>query len=385
MERQLGELTQAIYDAAVEPGGWADVTTLLQRQFRSPASGLYRLDRVRGGMRKLHVSGFEAQWLRVFSECYFTRDNPWLRAKPLHQPGVVRTDERLVAVLGDPRALVRSQYYNEWMRPQRLVRTLGVTLLSENGVATNLTLLRPRTDGSFSKSEFATFQALCAHLRRALRFSSRLESASIRGDAAVAALDCLPYGAVLLTLGGRVVHANAAAETLFRSRDGLAVANGRLRAAEFGEQWKLDAFLHQVADYASPRTNRPPDAVSIGRRTGAAPLALSAIRFSAPRRAAAVAESMILVTVTLPEHAQPRDLAAAGQRYQLTPAELRLAMALTAGKSLRAAAEEARMTYETARWYLKVLFQKTGTNRQAQLVALLMNDRPLRLDRRGDR
>jgi DNA-binding CsgD family transcriptional regulator len=270
------------------------------------------------------------------------------------------------------------------MRPQRLVRTLGVTLLSENDVATNLTLLRPHADGRFSRNEFAAFEALCAHLRRALRFANRLEPASIRGDAAVAALDCLPYGAVLLTLGGKVVHANAVAETLFRSRDGLAIANGRLRAAAFGEQWKLDAFLHQVADYASPRTTRPPDAVSIARRSGAPPLALSAVRFSAPRRASAVAQPMILVTVSLPERAQ-RDLAAARQRYQLTAAESRLATALTAGKSLRAAAEEARMTYETARWYLKVLFQKTGTNRQAQLVALLMDERPLRLDRGIDR
>jgi len=385
MEQQLGELTEAIYDAAVEPAAWADVTTLLQRRFRSPAIGLYRLDRVRGGMRKLHVSGFEAQWLGTFSECYFTRDNPWLRAKPLHQPGVVRTDERLVQVLGDPRALVRSQYYNDWMRPQKLVRTLGVTLVHEDGVATNLTMLRPSEDGRFSKDEFTTFQSLCTHLRRAVRFSNRLEAATDRGDVALAALDCLPYGAVLLTLSGRVVHANAAAEALFRTRDGLALANGRLRAAEFGEQWKLDAFLHQVADFASPRTTQPPDTVSIRRRSGAPPLALSAVRFSAPRRAAGVAQPMILVTVTLPERAPTPDLAAVGRRYQLTAAELRLATALAAGKSLRAAAEDARMTYETARWYLKILFQKTGTNRQAQLVALLTDERPLRLDPREDR
>ncbi len=41
---------------------------------------------------------------------------------------------------------------------------------------------------------------------------------------------------------------------------------------------------------------------------------------------------------------------------------------------MKLAADAAGMTYETARWYLKVLFQKTGTRRQAELVARLMGD-----------
>lgn len=62
------------------------------------------------------------------------------------------------------------------------------------------------------------------------------------------------------------------------------------------------------------------------------------------------------------------------QRYGLTPAETRLALALVAESSLRRAAEAAGMTYETARWYMKILFQKTATGRQAALVARLVRD-----------
>lgn len=40
--------------------------------------------------------------------------------------------------------LYRSAYFNEWMRPQRFKYTLGNTLLADDGIVANITLLRPR-------------------------------------------------------------------------------------------------------------------------------------------------------------------------------------------------------------------------------------------------
>jgi DNA-binding CsgD family transcriptional regulator len=58
--------------------------------------------------------------------------------------------------------------------------------------------------------------------------------------------------------------------------------------------------------------------------------------------------------------------------YGLTASEARLARLLAEGLSLRRSAAEAGLTYETARSYVKILFQKTGTHRQADLVAQLL-------------
>lgn len=60
--------------------------------------------------------------------------------------------------------------------------------------------------------------------------------------------------------------------------------------------------------------------------------------------------------------------------YGLTGAEARLACALVDGASLREASARQGITYSTARGYVKSLLQKTGTHRQAQLVARLMQD-----------
>ena len=60
------------------------------------------------------------------------------------------------------------------------------------------------------------------------------------------------------------------------------------------------------------------------------------------------------------------------RHYGLAPAEARLAFHLVAGETLRSAAVELSITYETARSQLKRIFNKTGTCRQAELVIVIL-------------
>jgi DNA-binding CsgD family transcriptional regulator len=55
----------------------------------------------------------------------------------------------------------------------------------------------------------------------------------------------------------------------------------------------------------------------------------------------------------------------------LTPAEARLAVALTQGQTLEQAAERLAIRYETARTHLRRILEKTQTSRQADLMMLL--------------
>ena len=59
--------------------------------------------------------------------------------------------------------------------------------------------------------------------------------------------------------------------------------------------------------------------------------------------------------------------------YGLTPAEGRLAHQLATGASLEEAAARLGLRLETVRSRLKVIFQKTDTHRQADLVRLILS------------
>jgi DNA-binding CsgD family transcriptional regulator len=59
-------------------------------------------------------------------------------------------------------------------------------------------------------------------------------------------------------------------------------------------------------------------------------------------------------------------------QFGLTPSEARVALHLVTGETLRSAATELHISYETARTQLKRIFSKTGTCRQAELVVLIV-------------
>lgn len=100
----------------------------------------------------------------------------------------------------------------------------------------------------------------------------------------------------------------------------------------------------------------------------------------------------LVISVLPPEHApsEPGDIGAivfaldpnlnmdelieaVGALFSLTPVEAKLARLLTNGASLSEAASEMRVREATARSYLKQIFLKTNTNRQADLVRLIMS------------
>lgn len=58
--------------------------------------------------------------------------------------------------------------------------------------------------------------------------------------------------------------------------------------------------------------------------------------------------------------------------YGLTPAEARIALALVEGKQLAQIAADFDISRTTVAFHLRNIFQKTGTSRQAELVALFL-------------
>lgn len=241
------ELLDSVYRAAIEPPAWNDVMQQLARRFSSSAQAFYYLHREPRRLQPVSFSGIEPARLQTFDALYFAPDNPWIKlTQRLHQPGVVRTNERLDRIMRRRGALYRSAYYNDWMRPQGLRTTLGNTLLAEGDLVANITLFRPPDMKTFSAAEVRAFEMLSGHMTRALRMAVRLAHPQ-NLPAAAAAFAACPQPIAVLDRRRRVCYANPAMEAVWRRRDGLALRDDRLLATADGLQPALDAFIDGVA------------------------------------------------------------------------------------------------------------------------------------------
>lgn len=362
--KHMSLATEALYDAVIDPSAWDDVMRATRTLFHSRVEALYYLDFQVNAIKPVRIQGVSKAELKRFSSCFYTPDNPCLQTPDLHQPGVLRTDQHLVEHFRDPSVLVRSTYYNEWMRPQDLGHTMGTTPQVEEDLVLNWSVLRPADRGAFSQAEQRDFATLVRHLERAMRMVLKLDTLNQRLAASTQALDLLPHGIAVLDGSGTLLQANRTALRLLAGQRGLCLRKGKLAAREPRDQDQLDALLRQcTALPETPSPTNPAPLVVQGLVLQATPLFSSQSLFVSPRAAVLVSLSEPLAT---PLEADAAKLLAA--LFGLTPAEARLASAMLDGGPLREVATRASMSYATARWYLKILFQKTGTARQSDLV-----------------
>lgn len=373
MNSSLEPLISAIYDAALDPAAWPAVMRGLREHFRTAAETFYILDFHTHTVRKGSLSGITPRWFDCFAEHYFSADNPWHQhSAALHRPGVIRTNERLEAYTREPGILYRSQYYNEWMAPQGLRYSLGNTLTTDRSAIANITLLRSRDERTFDARDLADFERLSAHFSRSLRLHQRLEGLSLQQAQFAGLLDQLHDALMLIDARGHLVHANLAAQRLLGQGGAAVVRQGRLACHHPADQQRLQRLIDGLRRGGD--TFEPPPAFPIRRRSDGLVLTVTATVLRLPIGSPGASQPLLLLSLTVP--ARPPHLAASilRERHGLTPAEVRLAQALVEGRSLRDAAAVLSITYGTARERLKQIFQKTGTRRQAELVARLLGE-----------
>ena len=192
-----------------------------------------------------------------------------------------------------------------------------------------------------------------------------------RGDGLHAALDLL--GVAVFVLDGRshLIDANCAARALLDAGNGLRRLGGMITAVSLEDAARLQAAIaHASSDDITGVLQQAP--VLAVRRKGLRPLSVAVMRGNAAGSNKFEGEGLVVIHAVDPQGDTDRALLATCTIFGLTGAEARLARLLVGGASLAEAAERLRIQEPTARTYLKQMFLKTGTNRQAALVRLLL-------------
>lgn len=301
---------------------------------------------------------------------HWCREDAWRNAAC---PGELKPGGTIVgdAVIARDR-FARTSFYNEFGRRYDIAQSLAGIVEASPTAITNLSV--NRSDGSprFDVADAELLEALLPHVKRAVDVHRRLGGAELMATHASAVVERLPHGVLLMTGSGTVVSTNRAADAILRARDGLTLKDGELTAAVPSMTLRLRTALH-----AAIRTSRgdglaADTAIVLPRPSGRrplsvliAPLPVNAVRIG--RDDAAVA-----VFVTDPENVAVPDVGTIRVLLDLTRAEAELVCCLVAGLSLEQASARLGLRPQTLRSRLKIIFQKTDTHRQADLVRLVL-------------
>lgn len=186
-----------------------------------------------------------------------------------------------------------------------------------------------------------------------------------RDDTAAHLADQFPFGMMILDVDQYIHMANAAARKLLGKSDVIGAVDNRLTIGESHDAIRLQVTLRAV--FLGTREAQVRRTIAI-TGPGNKPLLLTISKLSdgpeGPRAC---------VIVTQPGAQAEPDIHPLAELFSLTPVETRLICQLLKGLNLQEAARALQLKVQTVRTYLKLIFQKTGTHRQVELVQLMQN------------
>lgn len=188
--------------------------------------------------------------------------------------------------------------------------------------------------------------------------------------AALAALERLNYGVLLLGPDGELRHANRRAEDIARRTQAFSYApSGRLQASNATLSTKLHKAVHLAAQAPALR-DTPGTALRLRGSTG---YDVHAFVVPVPAGTPAADRSVVaLMFVADPECTLPHFPEKLRQIYHLSPTEAQLAEALVNGRSLKQFAVERGTSLNTVRTQLRSLAAKVGAKRQVDVVRCIL-------------
>ena len=373
---QFSSLVSTLYEAAEDSQHW----NRFVGQFYTAMDGTRGVLSARAQqpeMTKVFLEGYTEREKRDYADYYFQHDEVLAAGlqsieKSSHWIGPL---EEICSY----KRLAVSEIYNDYYRVLGM-HYASCVMVGATGPysALGMAAWRPKKDGPFSAEQLKLVELLTPHLKQAFSLSSKLNMLGMEAQTFRAALDSASVAVFALRADGHILTASLPAEALLTRKDTLIRRGGRLKAVDAGRNGTLQKLIDVAArtsgiDLVGPggTSVQPGGAMLLPQAGKALALQIQVL----PLRASETSWGLnpaVLVFVSDPAASLPSRSQTLKDLYQLSPLETRLAELFLQGVELKQAAENLKLTYENTRFHLKQIFRKTGTNRQTDLLRLLM-------------
>lgn len=358
--RKLEPLIEKIYASALLPELWPETLRGIG-QFTRSRDCLFQGYELDNGVARPLFS-----WAGVLDQSAFAR-----HAEIVAISGDIRAANGVRAPSGQvvqdldyisEAEMKRHPYWQELLMPLELkyaaMVSCGTTQDGRNAEAIGFSLQRTPRQGPLVGDDSIAFEALVPHLLRSGRILRRF--GKLRSSSFVSTHSSPAPAIFRLDARGNVLSMNDVGEDYFAASV-LAITRG---GALTVHSRVADRSIHRAIHLTLARDARAPVSGTLKTSAGAWNYWIAPISDTVHEH-----EADYSSRVALELHLTLRD---EGSRAVLTVAEERIASSLCAGRSLRQAASDSGVAYETARNQLKSAMNKLGVSSQSALVSTLL-------------
>jgi len=349
----ISALVDRIYEAAFIPELWPSVIERLAIRIEGVGGALFSVNEY--GTKWVASDSCREQ-MRALSEDGWMQTN--IRAQRLAATDYMGfvTDHDLCS----DEEIESAPIFRDFLRPRGLGWGTGTRIPAANGDLFIFSLDRSFEQGPVPRRSVEFMDSIRPHIARSAMLAGRLWMERMQGS--VSGLNALGIPAAVIRNNGRVLVAN----TLFGAlnRQILTRAFDHIAIADAGANALLKDALALMSAEGHPGTRSIPVPASIDQE----PFILHVVPIRREANDLFVSAAAMLVVVPLATRFLPSK-ALVQSLYDLTPAEARVAAALIEGNSVSDIAIRHKVSRETVRSQVKQVLAKTGTSRQAEMVA----------------
>ena len=265
----------------------------------------------------------------------------------------------------------RGIFYQQWSRPQGWADAAKALLEKSPTSLAYLSVCRNDTWGLVDDEMRRRMALLVPHVRRATLIGKTIDLKQAEAATFADTLDGLSAGLFLVDARGRIVHANMAARELLDAKTVLRSAQGQLMASDPQANQSLRAIF-TFADGGDDALGIKGIDLPLPAQHGAPYVAhVLPLTSGERRRAGAAYTAVAAIFVRKAALQTPSQPGAIGALYRLTPAELRVLLAVVDVGGVPEVAATFGVADSTVKTHLGRVFEKTGVSRQADLVKLV--------------
>lgn len=351
-----GELIDLIYGALLGEASWQDFLDRLSNHAPDGRTILFSHNMSQADEYLAMASRFEGPELESYAS-HYVDVNPWLDHCAVRKVGLGIYSDQIVP----PEELIRTEFYNDWLMPNNIACSVGVTIDKHGACPLIISTVTSRADPSMNSMFSDQLTRIAPHLRRAARFYRNTPTLWAGFDLSVSLFDAVDIGAIIVGEDARIKAISPTGQELL---DGGPLASisalGQVRLRSEDAQTQLREMLKRT--YAGDKTV---SVISDG-------LKLTLIRIEKDRISLYFEGPTVVMLIEKIRNGQgtmslDQFVGACG----LTPAEHRALSGIIEGKSVTQIADDAELSRETIRTQLKSLYAKTGTGGQADLLRLV--------------